>query len=1009
MQVGRTLRDRIVALWRRVIWFVAGPDIFLSYSRLDGARYAAALGSALNTASLDFHCFLDQWDAPPGRRIPLRVLRALRRATMLVVVGSPAAAVSTSVLQEVVEFRRRSWRIIPISFGGALESAPWFEHVEGLAIERESVETLNEGAPSPHVVHRIQSSYVYSKRNGRVRRTLGAAAAALMVLLAVSIYASREATARQQETRARQILLEANQLRSEQGAALPATVLLAAEATQRLSGLGVEAGAAVRSLGEGLSLLRPLERSVKLPHAARDIRFLPDGRHALAITTDNAIYLIDFDQPPGNCVMQVAPPQDIATPTEDGTAVLVAGKRTGVWRLPSRQFVEWVNAPTASVAALSDDGMLVSLSSNSAGLWIWRPGAPSRPVDHFDLGEYRIRDMVFRDRESAPVLTAVSATPYTGRFVSTIQHRLWMLEPDTKRLRFFDMSDTISRIAVSADGTRIMTAGRKPRSGGRGANRNPHRVTIWNAVKDPENHLPGEYAAMDGVHLFLVRSVAFDTLDDISFDTEGTGFAIIGDGRLELGDARGDSVRFGPGEIQTAGAIVKGDQVMTLNADGTARLYDRSSEVARFTHAARLSAGALDSAHSRAMTASGDGELWVWRLRHPMIVDERLVENATDWLISPDGGTGVSAAQGAVELWTTATLSPAGRISAGFVIDVRAFRRDGQRLAVAGITGYGAILSSGVEMYDTHTRAAIGEPIRVDGRITDLRVDGETVLGRVEPSSVSSARLLVWSPRSGRVSWPYGQPTDADAPDLSLDVMLAEDGSGAIVQLSNNRLELWATGTGRMTSASVGPNERLLGFGGLHGFLLIGPALTADENSGFRTQGAGTVRVVGGSRLQPVATFAVRKSEEVSALSPDSRYILTQPTRSELRVIDGHSGQDRLNIATLGEFARSSFSTDSTYLVVADYEGVIRLYDVATWHQIAHVPTHSGAHDILMLGSPPRLITSNNGGLTYWRWDPPALIDAACRIVGRSFSAAECNLHFSGESCPSLCPSSVGK
>src|SRR5580692_632858 len=183
----KRVRALFALLWLRMVWFFAGPDIFITYSRWDGAAYASALASRLSEREADLHCFLDQWDSPPDPSIPERVHRALRRATMLVVVGSTGAARSRAVFEEICGFRRVNWRIVPISIEGAVESAPWFSLVDGLARETEGVEALASGMPSDRIIRRIKNSFQYSRRNRRVRRGFAWAATAIVVLMAISV------------------------------------------------------------------------------------------------------------------------------------------------------------------------------------------------------------------------------------------------------------------------------------------------------------------------------------------------------------------------------------------------------------------------------------------------------------------------------------------------------------------------------------------------------------------------------------------------------------------------------------------------------------------------------------------------------------------------------------------------------------------------------------------------------------------------------------------------------
>jgi hypothetical protein len=186
---------------------------------------------------------------------------------MLVVIGTQAAARSKSVHRELLTFRHRNWRIIPINFEGAVESAGWFGLVEGLARETEHPAALLTGVPSANVLKRIELAYAYSKRNRRVRRTLGVAAMAVAVFLMSSIFAFVESARREKATIAEQLVLDSNRILAEEHPAIQTAVLLAGDALQRLNDLGIERGAAVRSLSNELRLLPRLVRVLEMSYS----------------------------------------------------------------------------------------------------------------------------------------------------------------------------------------------------------------------------------------------------------------------------------------------------------------------------------------------------------------------------------------------------------------------------------------------------------------------------------------------------------------------------------------------------------------------------------------------------------------------------------------------------------------------------------------------------------------------------------------------------------------------
>ena len=186
-----------------------GEDIFISYSRADSTAYAASLANLLSARG--FACFLDQWGSEPGKEIPARVLRILGRSSMLVVIGSRRAADSEAVGREVAAFLATKRPMVPISVDSALEQGRWFALVAGASLSIESGAQLADGKPSEHVLSRIDSSYRFTKRNTRVRRSFLAAGVILIALSGIAAWRQHAAyVAIEQSTRAQ---VEASQAR----------------------------------------------------------------------------------------------------------------------------------------------------------------------------------------------------------------------------------------------------------------------------------------------------------------------------------------------------------------------------------------------------------------------------------------------------------------------------------------------------------------------------------------------------------------------------------------------------------------------------------------------------------------------------------------------------------------------------------------------------------------------------------------------------------------------------
>lgn len=230
------LREKIKHLLRWPTTYLFGDDIFISYSRADGATYAAGLADWL--AGRGFTCRLDLWGTEPGPDMPKSLKRSLRRSVLIVLVGTKGAARSEHVRQEVAEAKRLGRRIVPIVFDGVLlrngltchdgaltrageavgasivpvdeEEALWAGVIEGLPISCEKFETLKTGDPTsepgdelPHVVNRIEKNFTFSRKDERQRTATKLIGVLLTLLIGASLVAGYVAAVKGAEAKRR--------------------------------------------------------------------------------------------------------------------------------------------------------------------------------------------------------------------------------------------------------------------------------------------------------------------------------------------------------------------------------------------------------------------------------------------------------------------------------------------------------------------------------------------------------------------------------------------------------------------------------------------------------------------------------------------------------------------------------------------------------------------------------------------------------------------------------------
>lgn len=182
--------------WRRWRAQALGYDVFLSYRRADGSRYAAELEVML--ASQGILAFRDAAEIPPAEAIDTYIPLALSRSTMLVVIGSPDALEHKGdkvdwVAREASDFFGqefgRAERCRRLFFGKRRGTAivwpptkqvPWPSLHDKLRIEESAEHTT---VPSEAVVAQI----AHSLRFFRVQRLTLAASVLAPIALALLI------------------------------------------------------------------------------------------------------------------------------------------------------------------------------------------------------------------------------------------------------------------------------------------------------------------------------------------------------------------------------------------------------------------------------------------------------------------------------------------------------------------------------------------------------------------------------------------------------------------------------------------------------------------------------------------------------------------------------------------------------------------------------------------------------------------------------------------------------
>jgi hypothetical protein len=185
------LNTRVRVLRRRLVSWLLGHDIFISYARIDAADYTLRLANLLSKRGL--LCYVDQLSSPLGRTVPVEVLEAIPRSRVFVVIASKGAVESTAIEEEVNAAVSARLPTIPINVGSNLEECRWASKVAGPRVTVEEERALHAGRPSALVVRRIYDSAKFRRRNLQVQLVAGATTLLVVAVVLAGIYAAREA------------------------------------------------------------------------------------------------------------------------------------------------------------------------------------------------------------------------------------------------------------------------------------------------------------------------------------------------------------------------------------------------------------------------------------------------------------------------------------------------------------------------------------------------------------------------------------------------------------------------------------------------------------------------------------------------------------------------------------------------------------------------------------------------------------------------------------------------
>lgn len=172
-----------------------GYDVFIAYRRKDGEPYARGLDGALSARG--YSCFIDFREYRPGEPLAAATRRHVAKATVLVVLGTPAILEKRDpdwVLLEIETFLEgkdgTEAKLVPIDFAGTLVNAQANSQIaqrlsRDFLWQREDTQA-DAGVPTPAIVDAIVGT-VGAQRRDRRRLRFFRWLAVLFLVLAIAL------------------------------------------------------------------------------------------------------------------------------------------------------------------------------------------------------------------------------------------------------------------------------------------------------------------------------------------------------------------------------------------------------------------------------------------------------------------------------------------------------------------------------------------------------------------------------------------------------------------------------------------------------------------------------------------------------------------------------------------------------------------------------------------------------------------------------------------------------
>lgn len=917
-------------------------DVFISYSHSDAKEYAFNLKQQLS--NLDFSCFIDKEESPPGLSLGPTLEKALKRSAVLVLLATERALTRPYIHQEFETFVVAGRKIIPINISDALTknneealtTAPWkIIKEQKLIWIDEAADAFAKQQPSPPIADGIDKLFKYTRRNVRVRTEI--IGTAVLVLLAafgagfvikgqaaeVAKQASAAEVARQETQKQLIIAGEAKKeadkqlLRADQARQLAEEqTRLAAEARDEATKQQQIAKAATAEATKQQLLARNATLEAQRQQAIADLQ-LQRSRNLLY---DSDINLAQREQERGdmtrlNEILNNYAPTDANKNQSD----LRGFEWFYYWRLAN--YKPDILGPIVYVGdiEISQDGKILAAVSNDSNgqLKIWQLNGPRESVE---VKAHRGR------------ITSMSIS-WDGTMVATASEDTTIKIWDTRDLKLLKtlQNDRVSVVSVvfSRDGKRVVTAGLNK------------TVRLW----DLEKETP-----------LMTSSPHTESVFHPALSPDGNTLVTYDDKTIKLQSTKPPYQMID--EIPTNETI----GCVSFSADGKNLIAGVTGKVRIMEWPDYRSVRLLDApAYSCPVALSGDGstaallsgsKIYLWNVQPwaplgSFIVNGWLYEAA----ITPDGRKLAVRRSSDVTLLNIHDVQEQATVQIKHGVDEIAFSSSGKMFAVLEA-------NKTVSLWDTETHKelpGLKEPsfgvesiaFSSGGRMATGYEDGKVTLWNMdtrEPSSsvklcAKEVVTLSFSPDEQTIAAGCSDGKielwnmRTQKPPITLNghsggirtLVFSSDGKLASGSIKDRTVRVWDGTTGQQLWASDSHKDGILAL-----------AFSSDAKKLASASRDYTVKLWDVSTAKDLMTLVGHQAEVWAvAFSPDSKTIATGSGDNTIKLWDPKTGQERTTFTRhQGPVTAVVFSPDGKTLATGSFDSTVKLWFAATDEEV---------------------------------------------------------------------------